>query len=305
LLAGAAGGLLLGPTLAHAAAPRAAKALRVAHLTDIHVQPERGAAKGMEACFAHALGQAEKPGLVITGGDLIMDAFAADEARTKTQWDIARRVLRDHDDVPVRHTVGNHDVFGWGNPGAHASNPKYGKAWACEFMEIERPYYSFDMAGWHFVVLDSTFFKEPASYTARLDDEQFEWLQGDLAAVPATKPVLVVSHIPILMVCSIFDGENEKSGDWVIPGSWMHIDARRIKALFAKHPNVKLCISGHEHLVDHVRLEGVTYCCNGAVSGGWWGGDYHGVTYGYGLIDLYEDGTFENQYVTYGWKTQP
>jgi 3',5'-cyclic-AMP phosphodiesterase len=68
----------------------------------------------------------------------------------------------------------------------------------------------------------------------------------------------------------MFDGDNEKSGDWVIPGAWVHIDARRIVELFHQHKNVKLCLSGHIHLFDRVLYNGVTYICDGAVCGRWW-----------------------------------
>lgn len=288
--------------LAH---PDRKRALRIAHLTDIHVQPERGAPEGMEAAIEHALGQKDKPDLLFTGGDLVMESFNADQARTQTQWDVFTRVLKANVDVPIEHTVGNHDVWGWGHPDLYQKEPKYGKAWACEVLELEKPYRSFDRAGWHFVVLDSTHTDGGRGYKARLDDEQFEWLKGDLAAVPKETPILVVSHIPIIAVCSLFDGDNEKSGDWVIPGAWVHIDARRIKDLFKLYPNVKLCISGHEHLLDQVVYNGVTYCCNGAVCAGWWGGDYYECTYGYTLVDLFDDGSFENRYVTYGWVTRP
>ncbi len=88
----------------------------------------------------------------------------------------------------------------------------------------------------------------------------------------------------------------------MVPGSWMHIDARRIKDLFLKHPNVRLCLSGHIHLVDRVEYLGVTYLCNGAVSGGWWKGANQECNPGYGLVDLYDDGTFENRYVEFPWK---
>jgi Icc protein len=302
LLAASAGGILL-PSLALAQPnPKRKRTLRIAHLTDIHVQPERGAPKGMEAAIEHAQGQKDKPQLIITGGDLIMDSFGADEERTKAQWDVFNRVLKANAEIPVEHTIGNHDVWGWGKGDAFASHPNFGKAWACEQLGLSKPYRSFDRAGWHFIVLDSTF-REGNSYKARLDDEQFEWLEGDLAKTPKTTPVMVVSHIPIIAVCSFFDGENEKTGNWVIPGSWVHIDARRIKDLFSKHPNVKLCVSGHEHLVDQVVYNNVTYFCNGAVCGSWWTGDYHECTYGYALVDLFDDGSFENRYVPYGWKT--
>ncbi len=287
------------------ASPARKRALRIAHLTDIHVQPERGAPKGMEKALEHALGQAEKPGLILTGGDMVMDSFRATKERTQEQWAVFHSVLGKDLGVPVRHAVGNHDVWGWGDFEANKNEAKFGKAWACSELGLEKPYYSFDQAGWHFVVLDSTFPKEGNSYTARLDDEQFEWLQGDLATTPVHTPILVLSHIPILGVCSMFDGENEKTGNWVIPGAWVHIDARRIKDLFRKHPNVKLCISGHEHLLDEVVYNGVHYFCNGAVCAAWWDGDYQEVTYGYTLVDLYDDGSFENRYVPYGWKTTP
>ena len=303
VLGASASGILLPSLGAAGPSPSRKRALRIAHLTDIHVQPEKGAPKGMEAAIEHAQGQKDKPDFILTGGDLIMDSFAADADRTKAQWDVFTRVLTESAEVPVEHTIGNHDVWGWGHGDRHASDPRFGKKWALDVLGLERPYRSFDRAGWHFVILDSTY-RVGNGYKARLDDEQFEWLQSDLAAVPKRTPIMVVTHIPILAICSLFDGENEKTGDWVIPGSWIHIDARRIKDLFRKHPNVKLCVSGHEHLVDQVVLNDVTYFCNGAVCGAWWGGDYYECTYGYALIDLFDDGSFENRYVPYGWKAQ-
>lgn len=299
---GAAGVLAPGVAMA-VPGDRPKRALRIAHLTDIHVQPERGAPEGMEKCLDHVQGQKDRPDLVFTGGDLIMDAFGADKARTQAQWDVFQRVLNASLELPVEHTIGNHDVFGWGQGDTFAADHGYGKKWACDVLGVARPYRSFDRSGWHFVVLDSTF-REGNGYKARLDDAQFEWLEGDLAATPRSTPVMVVSHIPILGVSPYFDGDNEKSGNWQVPGAWMHIDARKIKDLFRKHPNVKLCLSGHIHLIDMALYNGVAYFCNGAVSAGWWGGDYQECTYGYGLADLHEDGTFACEYVRYGWKTR-
>lgn len=303
LLAASTAGILLPSLGLPSPNPNRKRALRVAHLTDIHVQPERGAPDGMEACLIHAQSQKDKPDLIITGGDLVMDAFGASEERTKSQWDIFARVLKANCKLPVRHTVGNHDVWAWGLGDKYETHSLFGKKWACDQLELQKPYYSFDQSGWHFVVLDSTF-RVGNGYTAKLDDEQFEWLTGDLAQVNPKTPVLIITHIPILAVCSFFDGENEKSGNWVIPGAWVHIDARRLKDLFKRHPNVKMCVSGHEHLIDQVVYNGVNFFCNGAVSAGWWGGDYHECTYGYALIDLFDDGSFENRYVPYGWKTK-
>jgi hypothetical protein len=67
---------------------------------------------------------------------------------------------------------------------------------------------------------------------------------------------------------------------------------------------VKLAISGHIHLLDEVVYNDVTYYCNGAVSGNWWKGDYHQTPAGYAVINLYEDGTFNREYIAYGWSDQ-
>jgi len=85
----------------------------------------------------------------------------------------------------------------------------------------------------------------------------------------------------------------------------MHVDFRRIKDLFTKYPNVKLSISGHIHLVDRVDYLGVSYFCNGAVSGGWWGGKYQEFSNGYAIVELFEDGSFTNQYIEYPWTPKP
>lgn len=230
-----------------------------------------------------------------------MDAFGADHDRTKVQWDLFGKVLRDECSLPVEHCIGNHDVWSFrtreDNP-MHAA--KAVKKWALAELGLESPYRTFVKGGWRFIVLDSTF-PSGNGYTARLDDEQFEWLGQTLRDSDPKQPVLIVSHIPILAACAYFDGDNEKSGNWVVPGAWMHIDARRIKDLFFKHPNVKAAISGHIHLIDRVEYLGVSYLCNGAVCGGWWKGNYQECEPGYALVDLFDDGTVESRYVAFGW----
>lgn len=304
LAAGASAAVLtLGLTTARAAKP--ARSLRLAHLTDIHVQTELAADQGFAACLKHVQALADRPELILTGGDSIMDSFAQPRARTATQWNTWHQALDAHCGLPVESCIGNHDIWGWDKVASKTTGdePLHGKKRAIEALKLSGRYRSFDKAGWHFVVLDSTQpGAKPGSYTAYLDDEQFDWLGKDLAAVKAGTPVLVMSHIPILSAAAFFDGENAKSGDWRVPGAWMHIDAAKIKDLFAKHPNVKVCLSGHLHLVDRVDYNGVTYLCDGAVCGGWWKGNYHECAPGYAVLDLYPDGSFERQYVTYGWE---
>jgi len=283
------------------------RVLRVAHLTDVHVQPERSAAEGMAACLEHMQGQKDKPDLILFGGDNIMDAFAQTRDRTRTQWDVWHRVLKANCSLPWEACIGNHDVWGWSESSkARSDEMGYGKAWAVDELKLSGRFRTFDKAGWKFMVLDSTHAgNKPNTYTAKLDEEQFEWLAAELKATPQGTPVAILSHIPILAACPFLDGANEKTGDWVVPGAWMHIDARRLTALFHSIGNVKVCLSGHMHLVDAVQYLGTTYYCNGAVCGAWWKGKYQQFAEGYALVDLYDDGSSTCEYVLYGWRAAP
>jgi 3',5'-cyclic AMP phosphodiesterase CpdA len=299
----AAGGLTaLGglPFLGSAKGRTRKRVLRIAHITDLHVQPELGAALGMEKCLEHA--QAQKPDFIFMGGDQVMDSLVADRARLKTQWDVYQNVLRANRAVPVVHALGNHDVWGWASPDRFCHEAGFGKAYAMDRMELTQSYYSFDLKDWHFIVLDSVHPCRGLGYTAKLGRHQYEWLADDLARVSPNRHVMVMSHIPIVSASAFFHGNNERTGNWHVPGAWMHIDARFIKDLFARHTNVNACLAGHIHLVDRVDYQGVSYFCNGAGCGGWWGGAFQGVGNGYAVVDLFNDGSVENRYVEYGWK---
>lgn len=281
------------------------RVLRVAHLTDIHVQPELRAGEGMAACLRHVQQLDDKPGLIVTGGDSIMDSLEADDSRTKLQWDLWNRVLKAECSIEVRSCIGNHDVWGWAKSKSKTTGeePSWGKKRAIEMLQLEDRCYSFSRAGWQFIVLDST---QPlqdgrGGYTAFLDEAQFDWLARLLRDTPAREPVLIVSHIPILSTTPILWAQNNH-GNFQVSGWLMHTDHVRLKDLFARHPNVKLCVSGHTHLLDRVDYNGVSYLCNGAVSGNWWKGRHKDCDEGYTLIDLYDNGSFDHQYVKYGWK---
>jgi len=283
------------------------RALRFAHLTDSHVQPELRAGEGLTACFRHAQSQADKPELIVHGGDHIMSAFGEDAARTKLQWDLYTSIVKGEVAVPVESCIGNHDIWGWNKAksGTTGSEPNYGKKWAQEVLGLSAPYRTFDRAGWRFIILDSV---QPDGefFRGELDQPQFDWLKEQLARTPRDMHVIIVSHIPILSSTSIVVLPNaEESGrEWKISAAAMHIDARRIIKLFDEHPNVRLCLSGHTHLLDRVEFSGVTYICDGTVCGARWKGPNQRCREGYGLIDLFDDGSFEHAYQPYAWNAQ-
>jgi 3',5'-cyclic AMP phosphodiesterase CpdA len=298
------GGLVIGGQNAQAdqdQKPRT-RSLRLGHLTDVHVQPERSAAAGLMKALHHAQSQTDPPQLLLAGGDSIMDSLAASLGRTKQQWQLWKQVLQDECSLPVEPCIGNHDVWGWNREGSRTTGDEagWGKQRALDEFQIAERYRSFDRAGWHFVVLDSIFPDEETVYQGRLDEEQFDWLAADLQATDAQTPVLVLSHMPILTVASV-EFEPQLVENPARRRMTSHQDAQRIVHLFKQHANVKLCLSGHLHLTERLQYAGVTYVCSGAVSGNWWKGDHHGTEEGYSIVDLYDDGTFDWQYNDYGW----
>ncbi|RZS98621.1 metallophosphoesterase family protein [Cecembia calidifontis] len=271
--------------------------LRFAYLTDMHIKPGLGAEEGVKNCINHILSKEEPVDFFVNGGDLIMDALDKNEEETEAQWAVWREIRATFPELKFYHCIGNHDV--WGRTPQEEKFP--GKAWVMKEHGMDSPYYSFESNGWHFIVLDSTHQKEDGSwYTAKLDMAQREWLEDTLKKIPSDKPIFIISHIPILGATPFLDGDNAKTGNWIVPGAWMHTDAKSLINLFFQHKNVKACISGHIHLVESLVYQNVHYHCSGAVSGNWWDdAPYEQTNKGYGLIELFEDGSHNFKYVEY------
>jgi 3',5'-cyclic AMP phosphodiesterase CpdA len=307
---GMAGATIMVPNWAKAsskvAAGTAMRSVRLAQISDIHLQPELGAAKGFAQCLRHIQAQANAPKLILNTGDSIMDSIATKEPRTKLQWNLWQKVVRDDCSLPMEIALGNHDYWGLDRAKSETSGsePRWGKRWALDALELKSSYRSFDRFGWHFIVLDSV---EPFQngYRGRLGEEQLAWLKADLAATHKRTPILVMSHIPIVSGGLLLnDMKENKDHNIEISGGLMHLDAPQIHALFRQHGNVKLCLSGHLHVLDRVEYDGISYLTSGAVSSSWWKGiRLDRFDYGYALVDLFEDGSFKHEYVTYGWKT--
>ncbi|WZP01213.1 hypothetical protein EP7_005657 (plasmid) [Isosphaeraceae bacterium EP7] len=94
------------------------------------------------------------------------------------------------------------------------------------------------------------------------------------------------------------------SGNSAIEEGHIHADAGLIVDLLSRHPNVRACLSGHLHQVEHVEIKGIHFYCNGAVCGSWWRGKNRGFPEGYALIDLFDDGTLDCRYTPYGWTAE-
>lgn len=289
---------------ASAGANGAARPFRFVHLTDLHIQPEKGAVEGISKALAAAHKLDPAPEFILFGGDLIMDALKVPEARAREEFGLFKQVLSDHTNLPYHLCIGNHDVFAWGAESVTADHESYGKAMAAQELGLKQTYYAFDHGGWRFYVLDTiqeSPTKSPRAYFGAIDQTQRKWLEEDLAAKPAETPALILTHIPIVTV-TIFNSWAHRFANniYMVPTAAICADAGGLADLFAAH-NVKLNLSGHIHYLDDVKFRGVNYICGGAVSGNWWKGPLEGVQEGFGVVDLRPDGTFDYRYVDYGW----
>ena len=269
--------------------------LRVAHLTDVHLKDKWDA----PARFAHCLHHVQQqPGVdfILNGGDVVFDMNKENMDTIDTQWKLWHSTIQSDCSLPIHYVLGNHDIWWNENDKGQAL---YGKAYSINQLQLASPYYSFNRNGWKFILLDSVHLDIDGTwYIGKLGDEQLAWLENELTSTRATMPVCVLSHIPLLTATTMVDDQTTVNR-WEVLGGDMHTDIAQIISLFYKHPNVKLCLSGHIHLRDKVVYNNVTYICNGAVSGAWWEGNKRETAPGYGLIDFYADGTFDEQYINY------
>ncbi len=269
--------------------------LRIAHLTDVHLKDKFDAPARFVKCLHHVQ-QQSRVDFILNGGDVVFDMNKENLGTIDAQWKLWHSVIKSDCSLPIHYVLGNHDV--WWNED-DKTQMLYGKKFSMDQLQLSTPYYRFIKNGWKFILLDSVHLDvDNTWYIGKLGDVQFAWLENELNNTPADMPVLVMSHIPLLTATNMVDDEPAVN-KWEITGGEMHTDIAKITALFYKHPNVKLCLSGHIHLRDKVVYNNVTYLCNGAVSGAWWEGNKRETPPGYGLIDLYADGSFEERYVTY------
>lgn len=259
-------------------------ALTIAHITDVHIHPDADVPKRAEKCMN--LVKQHKVDFFLNGGDSIHDASYDNVKRERVieqwaAWDNCMKRLKDYE---VYSCIGNHDPW-WSAPSKE--DEMYGIPYVVKRLGIPHNFYSFQKKNWHFIILDGN------NAGISLGEEQMEWLKSELNKVPAGHHVLLMSHYPILTVTDSWEGGQHK-------------DHKELKQLFFQHKDkVKVCLSGHQHLLDRAWYNGVHYFCNGAMSGFWWGkGDersaapfyYQETPPGYAILKLYEDGTVENEY---------
>jgi len=167
---------------------------------------------------------------------------------------------------PSYHVIGNHDC----DPCSKEEILAY---WHSE----NGPYYSFDMGGYHFIVLDPNYLRingEGVSFSRAnyiqlkdgsnlpyLPKEQLEWLRQDLAET--LYPSVIFSHQRLV-------GDADLRNDLI---GVMNYD--EVKEIIDNAPNkVLLCINGHEHMDYAAKKDGVWYYAINSVTMQWLGAEF-------------------------------
>ena len=155
--------------------------------------------------------------------------------------------------MPVFHAMGNHD-HDLACEGDFLSAVVYKKV-------IGPTYYSFNIGGVHFVMLDDIECTndgtgEKATYNDNLVDEQIAWLREDLAPLSKNTPLVVVLHAPL----------------YKDSGSYSLDNAKTLEPMLSPFAEV-LIQSGHTHImynVDKTSDKHIFEQNSGSVCGTWW-----------------------------------
>jgi len=264
-----------------------------AFLTDIHLQPEKHAVTG----FLQAIDTVNKlnPDFVITGGDLVMDVLDQTQDRADSLYALYKEVSGEFN-MPVYNAVGNHEVYGWHrDEEGIESSPGFGKKMYEK--EMGERFYSFDHKGWHFIILDAIYRGDEGHYIGKIDEEQVEWLKGDLDKTDKLTPIAITVHIPFITSrTQLSQGSmaaNSEGG--VITNSL------EVLQLFRQH-KLKLVLQGHLHFNEDLFVGNqVHFITGGAVSGLWWSnkpGSH--PEEGFQMIHVKGD-ELSSEYIDFGW----
>lgn len=158
---------------------------------------------------------------------------------------------------PKYHILGNHDM------------DRNTKQEMLDFWGMPKTYYSYDFAGYHFIVLDANFLYQDGKYidyknanfyvddsiTTFINEEQIEWFKSDLEATKF--PTLVFSHQSLWHY------------QWGVKNRLV-----LQKIMEAHKAKIVCCLNGHDHLDYYHHQNGINYVELNSMSYQWLSGKY-------------------------------
>ena len=127
----------------------------------------------------------------------------------------------------VYEVIGNHDS-------RKAANIR--KSFA---QRHKKMYYSFDIQGVHFVILDAYHYNNTAA--PDIDEEQFDWLRDDLGKLKDTTPIIIAIHVQ--PNSRYKTNRTARPSDKTSDCLWNIISDKNVIAF----------LHGHHHIVKHTR----------------------------------------------------
>jgi 3',5'-cyclic AMP phosphodiesterase CpdA len=284
-----------------ATAPQVDADFSFVHLTDMHVTARRKGDQGYRACVDSVNALADKPAFALVGGDMAFDGLYTDRAIFERDISLYRDITAKLA-MPAHHSIGNHDVLGLSpRRKVPADDPEIGKTMIMKRLGMERSYYSFDHAGWHFAVLDSIFLvdtKDGPGYEARIGEEQLHWLARDLGKA-GDRPKVVMTHI-----AAFWNGGQIAADPKALAMNPEMVlrDTADLRRVLERH-KVSALLQGHSHTIENYRYNGVWYLTSPAVSAAWWGGTWKGAPPSYTLFRCKGD-QLAWEYRAFDWTIQ-
>lgn len=228
-------------------------------MTDIHIQPERGAATAFEKAIEKA--NALNADFVMTGGDLVYDALRGNFERSDSLFRMYKNAVQRFK-MPVYHCIGNHELFGiYKESDVDSTHEDY--KYGMFERHLGKTYYSFDHKGWHFIVLNSIEEKDQR-YIGLINAPQMEWLKEDLAKVNKTTPIVITLHIPLI---STYNQIYPKNPITEVPNELWVYNRKEVLDLFKAY-NLRLVLQGHMHWLEDINIQNRTrFITGGSIAG--------------------------------------
>ena len=156
------------------------------------------------------------------------------------------------------HVIGNHDMDGG-----------FTRDQVVEFWKAQDKYYSFDMSGYHFIVLDGNeenpSKERPSGYARYIGKEQLAWLANDLNNT--SLPTIIFCHQGL---------DNDMGGIYNATESRLILEKANEQAEYQK---VQFVFSGHHHQDYYNQINGIHYIQINSMSYQWLGDAYKTIRY--------------------------
>lgn len=278
-----------------------AQKARFVFMPDIHLRRDLESPEDMAKALQSVSKLKPKPDFIVTGGDLIHDMRSMDLAEAEQMTELFQKIWNENTDIPAYHVLGNHDVAGLNNESFSKDHPLHGSDFLKEKLGMPGLFYSFDRAGWHFIVLHNFRVTSEKKFISEFSAEQMDFLKRDIEQ-NGDRPTIIFAHYPAVTAAEFLDGAAKQGKD-----AWELGYGRATRNPMAllqtiQGGNVKAYLSGHTHRLDTIKAMENLFIGSGSVSGSQWKGKQVDTAEGYTVVDINADGSFEHRYHVYGWQ---